>query len=378
MTERERFHATMSYGPRDRSPICDFSFWDETLPEWHKQGLPASVNLENSDDFFGMDTFSHLTGVHPGLSPEFEVKVIEDRGDNEVIQQEDGVWVIKRKTMSSIPQHLRHLLVDRTSWEKHYKPRLDPDNPARYPADWDARVAEWTNPDRDYVIQLPGGSLFGWIRNWMGIENLALLLYDDPVLFEEMVETIADCQIGLMTRILETGGHFDGCSLWEDMAYRSGPLISPAHFERFLVPHYRRITDLMHHYDVNVTWVDCDGDIGLLAPLWLEAGVNCMFPIEVGTWGADPVEYRKEYGKDMLLVGGFSKRILAGSKKNIDAEIRRLTPLVEEGGYIGFCDHRVPPDVPLDNYWHYLEQVRDIWGYNTNLKPMGKLDPTSS
>ena len=374
MTERERFTATMSYGPRDRSPICDFSFWDETLPVWHKEGLPSWVNLENSDDFFGMDTLSHRSGVLPGLAPEFERRVIEDRGDHELFQQEDGVWVLRRKTMGSIPRHVRHLLVDRPSWEEHYKPRLDPDSPARYPEDWDDRVAEWTDPDREYVIQLPGGSLFGWIRNWMGIENVALLIYDDPALFEEMVEAIADCQIGLMTRILETGGRFDGCSMWEDMAYNSGPLISPAHFKRFLVPHYRRIIDLMHRYDVNVTWVDSDGDISLLIPLWLDAGVNCMFPIEVGTWGLDPVALRKQYGKDLLMMGGFDKKILAQSKDAIDKEVHRLTPLVEEGGYIGFCDHRVPPDVPLENYWYYLERVREIWGHGMNLKPVGALD----
>jgi uroporphyrinogen decarboxylase len=374
MTERQRFHATMHYGPRDRSPICDFSFWDETLPVWHKQGLPEWVHLENSDDFFGMDTFSHLTGVTPGLYPLFEEKVIEERGDYQVLQQPDGVWVLKRKSMSSIPQHLRHLLVDRESWEAHYKPRLEPDNPGRYPVDWDQRVAEWKNPDRDYVIQLPGGSLFGWIRDWMGLENVAMLIYDDPVLFEEMVESLADCAIGLLTRILDTGGRFEGLSMWEDMAYRSGPLISPTHFKRFLVPHYRRIADLMHRYGVDVIWLDSDGDVSQLVPLWLDAGINCMFPIEVGTWGADPVAYRKEYGKDLLMLGGFDKRILADSKEAIKKEVHRLTPLLEEGGYIGFCDHRVPPDVRLENYWYYLELVREIWGYGTNLKPMGTLE----
>ena len=33
--------------------------------------------------------------------------------------------------------------------------------------------------------------------------------------------------------------------------------------------------------------------------------------------------------------------------------------LVEEGGFIGFCDHRVPPDVPYENYFFYLEKVRE-------------------
>ncbi len=62
----------------------------------------------------------------------------------------------------------------------------------------------------------------------------------------------------------------------------------------------------------------CDGKIDDLLPLWLEGGVNCMFPIEIGTWGADPVKYRKQYGQDLLLMGGFDKHILAKGKREIE------------------------------------------------------------
>jgi uroporphyrinogen-III decarboxylase len=208
----------------------------------------------------------------------------------------------------------------------------------------------------------------------MGLENISYIVYDDPKLFEEMVITVTDCILGTLTRILETGGQFDACGMWEDMAYNSGPLISPRHFDRYLVPQYRRITDLLHSYGVDVVWLDCDGKIDLLLPRWLDAGVNCMFPLEVGTWGTDPVALRKQYGPDLLMMGGFDKHILQGSKDDILREVERLTPLVEEGGYIGFADHRVPPDVTLENYWFYLETVRDLWGYGINLKPMGELE----
>lgn len=374
MNERERFFATMHYQPRDRSPIYDFSFWDETIVVWHEQGLPRTVTLQNSDHFFGMDSF-HYTGVTADLVPPFPHVVLEDRGDHEVIQQTDGVRVLRRKFMGSIPQHVGHLLVDRESWRKYYAPRLDPTRPARYPADWDKRVKTWTDPKRDKVLVLPGGSLYGRLRDWIGMENLALIIYDEPAWFEEMVTTLADCTIGTLTRILETGGRFEACGMWEDMAYNAGPLISPGHFKKYLVPHYRRITDLLHKYGVDVIWVDCDGNIEKLIPLWLDSGVNCMFPLEVGTWGADPVSLRKQYGKDLLMMGGFDKHILARSKEDIAREIDRLTPLVEEGGFIGFCDHRVPPDVSLENYQYYLQTVRRVWGKGINLKPMRKVIP---
>ncbi|MBN1285284.1 MAG: hypothetical protein JXB47_07795 [Anaerolineae bacterium] len=375
MTNRERFNATMHYQPRDRSPIYDFGFWDQTIPAWHEQGLPKHVTDQNINAFFGMDSgldWVH-TGVGAGLAPAFETVVLEDRGDQEIVQQSDGARVLRNKYTASIPQHMGHLLTDRASWEKHYKPRLDPTTPGRYPADWDARVKNWRDPNRPNVVALPGGSLYGWLREWMGLEAISYLVYDDPALFEEMVTTVADCIIGVLTRLLETGGHFDGVSIWEDMCYRAGPLLSPRHFKQYLTPHYRRISDLVRAHGVDVLWVDCDGNIDDLLPLWLDAGINCMFPVEVGVWGADPVKYRKQYGKELLIMGGFSKLTLTESKEAIKKEVHRLAPLVEEGGFIGFCDHRVPPTVPLENYMFYLKTVREVWGKGVNLAPMEEL-----
>jgi uroporphyrinogen decarboxylase len=276
--------------------------------------------------------------------------------------------------MSSIPQPQHHLLQDRASWATHFKPRLDPAAAHRLPVDWAERVQGWQTQPSAKPLVLPGGSLYGWLRNWIGVENISYVLYDDPVWFEEMVETVADCIIGTLGRVLASGIRFDACGMWEDMAYNAGPLMSPRHFKKFLVPHYRRIADLLHRHGVDVLWLDCDGNIEALIPLWLEAGVNCMFPLEIGTWGADPIRYRQEYGPDLLLMGGFDKHILQGTKAQIKAEVERLAPLVEAGGYIGFCDHRVPPDVPLENYLFYLAQVREVWANGLDLKPMGVIE----
>ena len=383
MTDRERFNAVMHYQPVDRCPICDFGFWEETVPEWHNQGLPTKVEWRSgaevhTNQWFGMDSYDEGGTPNVGLCPSFEWKVIEDLDDHEIVQQGDGVRVLRKKYMGSIPHHVGHLLTDRDSWKEHYLPKLDPSNPDRYPQDWDAAVARWTDPNRTNPITVWGGSLFGWLRDWMGLATVALVPYDDPAWFEEMVTTLADCTIGAMTRALESGAKFDSCSMWEDMCYSGGPLLSPNHFKQYLVPHYRRITDLLHTYGVDVVWVDCDGKIDNLLPLWLEAGVNCMFPLEVGTWGGDPVKYRKEYGKDLLLIGGFDKHILQGSQEQILAEILRLVPLVEEGGYIPLPDHRVPPDVPYENYLYYLRQARQVWGKGINLKPCPALESIES
>jgi len=369
MNTVERFRAQMHYQRRDRSVIWDFNFWRQTIDVWHEQGLPRSVQHHytgsmGTDAFFGIDPTCQWL-ARPGLLPHFEEKVLEDRGDQELAQQHDGVQVVRAKHIAAIPHHEKHLLVDRASWRKHYKPRLDPDHPDRVGADTAKQIEQLRA--KGHVVVFSAGSLFGWLRDWMGMENIAMTVYDDPAWFEEMVTTIADCVVGCLERSLEAGATFDGAAFWEDMCYNAGPLLGPQHFKRYLVPQYRRITDVLLAHGVDVIWVDCDGCIDQLLPLWLEAGVNCMFPVEIGTWQADPVKYRKQYGKQLLMMGGFDKRILARTKDQIEAEIVRLTPLVEEGGFIGFCDHRVPPDVPLANYCFYMVKVRQLWGKDTDL-----------
>ena len=69
------------------------------------------------------------------------------------------------------------------------------------------------------------------------------------------------------------------------------------------MPHYKRITDVLNKYGVDIVFVDCDGKIDALAPLWLEAGVNTMFPIEVGKWHADPVAFRLQVWQRHALDG---------------------------------------------------------------------------
>lgn len=359
MNARQRFQATMHYLPRDRSPIMDFGFWSETLVLWEQQGFPHGAD---PDAFFGMDPQWIVAPVNVGLYPGFPHSVLEDRGATRIVRDGEGVTKEEGKFLGSIPRHLDHTLKDRATWEAEFKGRLNGADPQRRPRNWVEYAARQMDPTRNYPLGINAGSLYGWIRNWMGLEAVSLLIYDDRALFEEMVETVATCVVEAIAPALESGIRFDYALMWEDMCYRAGPLLSPKVFEAVLVPNYQRITGLLHRHGVDVVVVDCDGDVSRLVPLWLKAGVNTMFPLEVGAWSADPVAYRRQYGRDLLMIGGMSKRVLAGPQEQVAREVERLAPLVEEGGYIPTPDHRVPPDVPLANYLFYLREAKRVWG----------------
>ena len=251
-----------------------------------------------------------------------------------------------------------HPVTDRDTW-KEYKKRLDPDTPGRWPPDWDAYVKEMNAMDVPIILNV--GSFFGFLREWMGVTNLLYAFYDDPVLVEDMMDTMLDLTLGVIDKALPDL-MVDQANFWEDMCYKTGPLISPDMFKKYMVPRYRKVTDLLRKHGVDIIFVDSDGNIEKLLPLWLEAGVNMVWPIEIAA-GNDPVLLRKEYGKDLILGGGIDKRPLAGSKKDIEKEVlSKATFLLEQGGYFPNVDHFVPSDVPLENYQHYVNCLRRAAG----------------
>ena len=89
---------------------------------------------------------------------------------------------------------------------------------------------------------------------------------------------------------------------WEDICFKNGSLLSPKMFDKIAGHHYKRITDLARKYAVDIIDVDCDGVIDSLIPTWLDNGVNTMFPIEVGTWGASIKSWREKYGRELRCV----------------------------------------------------------------------------
>jgi hypothetical protein len=203
------------------------------------------------------------------------------------------------------------------------------------------------------------GSLFGIIRNWLGIVNVSYMMVDDPELLEEIIDTVGNISYKCVEYTLKQEGcKFAFAHFWEDICFKNGPLVNPVFFDKKVGPYYRKITELLNSYRINIVSVDCDGVIDALIPTWLNNGVNTMFPIEVGTWGASIKPWRVKYGQEIRGIGGMNKVVFARDKAAIDEEIERLKPLVDLGGYIPCPDHRIPPDAKWDNVLYYCKAMR--------------------
>lgn len=357
MPLRERFRHVMFFQEVDVLPNFEFGYWERTLQVWRGQGLPDWVVDESSAyTYFGIE---HWTGVpvNVGLTRVFDYKVLEETEDSIVYRDELGcVARINRKGDKSIPHFLDFPIKDRTSWQP-FKAALNAEDPGRYAKVDEAlpRLAESEAP-----VGVPGGSLVGVPRNLMGFEHIAVLPYEDPALFQEIVDSFGECICRVLDKVLPRI-QVDFCMGWEDFCFNQGPVVSPDVLRRVAGPWYRRIADMLVAHGCCVYTTDTDGNILPVAEVFLDNGLNTMFPVEVHA-GSDPVLLRKRYGKRIRLWGGVDKMALIKSKQAIDDELLRLRPIVEQGGFIPGVDHRVPADVPLDHYKHYLDRKREWFG----------------
>ncbi len=356
--------------------------WLETIDNWIVEGAPAEItNQDTYNDYFQLDHLhalqeiisehnradlkeldtQSLVSVHvtPPVMPVFDIEIISEDERHRVETTYGGVTVeVNKEHPWRMPKYLDRPVKDWATW-KEYKKRLDPDTPERWPADWPTYVESMNAKDAPTMLLLEG--YFGPLREWTGLEELIYLFHDEPDLVEDMMDQVLHLSLTMAKRVLKDL-RIDCVRFWEDMAYRSGPLISPDMFRKFMLPRYRVITDYLRSEGIEILHVDSDGDATELIPLWLEVGVNFPWPLEVAA-GMDAIALRKKYGRDLILSGNIDKRAFLEGKDSIRNEVMSKVPyLLETGSYFPCLNHAVPPDVKLDDFRYYVNLLRDIGG----------------
>jgi len=359
-------------------PNISWVFWEKTLEEWVEQGAPKEITSPRFQrDYFQFQTIYWLGvgeearpnvdlghGIRvPGrsrpLTPAYEPRIIAE--DEHTVTYINGFGQTAKGFKDNpdrMPMFLDWPVKDRATWNK-FKKRLDPNTPERWPSDWNAYVQEMNS--KSEPLSLPVGSFYGWLRDWVGSEKILYMFYDDPKLIEDMMEQILYLETEVIKRTLKDI-KVQQANFWEDMAYKAGPLISPAMVRKFMMPRYKKLTDLLHSYGVDVIFLDSDGNLEQLVPLWLEVGINFIWPFEVAA-GNDAIAIRKKYGKDLIIGGTIDKRALLKGKKAIREEVMSKVPfLLEQGGYFPSVDHLVPPGVTFENFCYYINLMREVAG----------------
>ena len=376
MNDRERFHAIMAFDDTIRTFKWEFGYWAETVKRWYNEGLPGKVGIpqglkggeeifgegipwkecgepfaQDVHDFFELDKGFERVPVNLLFEPMFEYRVLEEDEEHRIVVDEMGITKQIRKDESSIPRFLQWPVRNWSDWEKLKEERFSEDIKKRLPPDME--LSERYR-DRDYPLTIGGypHGFFGTVRFLMGDEVLFTSYYDQPELIHDINTTLCDLWIEVIDAVMDCGIELDCVDMWEDMCYRQGSLISPAHFKEFMHPYYKRLSDFLKCRGVCNIWVDTDGDCSELIQLFLDCGVTGLSPMEVQS-GMNVMHVRKQY-PNLQIYGGIDKRIPLQGYETINKYMEQLIPyMLKGGGYIPYLDHLIPPDVPWDGFKHY-------------------------
>jgi hypothetical protein len=321
MTSRERFRETMDYGQPDRVPYFEEGIRDDVLKAWQKQGLA------NAEDLARMFPSDHRERLQVDLEP-------------------------RPKLMAQL---------DKITDLKKFQRRLNPFDKKRLPSRWSRRTRDWQSRDHVLMLYVHGGffKTMG-VRNWRSFNDAMVLLMDQPEMVRKRMQIQGEFAVRLADRILDEV-EIDAAVFSEPIGGNDRPLISPQMYEEFVLKNYEPILEVLQRHNVETVCFQTFANARILIPAILKWGFNCLWACEVNIDVMDYRSLRKEFGRDLRLIGGIDLDALRKDKAAIRQEIEeKVPPLIAEGGFIPLADGRVRADVPFENYVYYRQLLEKV------------------
>ncbi|MDP6116845.1 MAG: uroporphyrinogen decarboxylase family protein [Planctomycetota bacterium] len=359
MTPRDRFQKIMRFQKPDRAPLWDLEGITEgAVRQWCIDGFPPGRTVH---EFIGFDAYERVA-LSTGPIPSFVPRTI-DEDDETVTTIDQYGFKIKTLKERAVPPttyyYIEGSVKTRQDWQE-MKRRYDPRDIRRRPSHWGEELFEYLRMvDRPVSLTIVWGPGRGPKNGYMlGQEEFLEALTGQQALIHDIFDFWADFVIELVRELLENAP-IDFVWLSEDgIAYRNSTVISPAMYRELWHPYVRRVTDFLRSHGVDIIGHYTSGNITPLIPSFLDAGINLFGPLECAA-DMDAVGLRKEYGKDVLLMGNISRASLMAGPDAVEEEFNRKVPwLMDQGGYIPAIDDMILPDISFASMMKYVELIR--------------------
>jgi len=352
MTTHERYTRMYQHREADRVPIIDGP-WGATVERWLREGMPKDVPYQ---EFFGLDTMQ-CVGVDN--SPRYEWKLVEETDDYAIVTSNWGLTARNWKHAASTPEYIDYQIKDRETWAAA-KARIAP---TRDRVDWEhlrKSYPEWRRNNH----WICGELWFGFDATHariLGTENTLVAMLDDPEWIYDIYSTQLETSLTLLDMVWDEGYHFDELRWPDDMGYKGTPFFSLEAYRALSKPFHKRAVEWAHARGVKARLHSC-GNINLFVPELIEIGLDGLNPLEVKA-GMDPLQMKRDFGKDLLLHGGINS-LYWNQPEKMEAEIRRVVPMLKEnGGYIFSSDHSIPSDVGVEDFKRVIEWAKKYGSY---------------
>jgi len=201
--------------------------------------------------------------------------------------------------IGSFPVHdAEHIVLkDITEWRKYVKaPSVD------YPEErWTAAIEHVNSVDRNekYVTTLVAPGVFELTHYLMSMEEGLMAFYEEPEAMHELIDYITDWEIRYAKQVIDHL-HPDALFHHDDWGSQISSFISPATFEEFLLPAYKKIYGFYKANGVELIIHHSDSYAANLVPFMIEMGID----IWQGVMSTNNVpELIEKYGKQITFWG---------------------------------------------------------------------------
>ncbi len=266
-------------------------------------------------------------------------------------------------------------------WGCTYRPSKDyADHPIGGPIASQADLSGYEFPDPEashrlggleHLVQRAGGKVavnfhcrvaFMWSVFLMGMDNLMMAMALEPGFVHELLSRVADVTIPVLRRAVRAGA--DTVSLGDDYCANRGPMMSPGMFEEFILPHLERAIAAVHEEGAKCI-KHCDGNVWPLLDMMVDAGIDCINPLEPVA-NMDIGDVKRKYGDRICIMGNIdcAELLCHGSKQEIGRAVRQcIKKGAPGGGLIISSSNSIHSGVKPQNYAAMIDAVHEYGTY---------------
>ena len=205
------------------------------------------------------------------------------------------------------------------------------------------------------------GKIFTLSWMLMGFQNFCANVYLKPDLVAALVERVAHIQFDAVTRIQNIP---NVAAVWavDDIAFGTGPILSPATFRRHIFPWYKEMARRCHDAGLYF-FFHSDGVLYDMMDDLLDIGIDALHPIDPTC--VDIREMKRRYGSRITLFGNISNELLQSGTPAQVAELtkQRLREIAPGGGYAVGSGNSVPNWARFENYMAMRDTVLEHGWY---------------
>ncbi len=199
------------------------------------------------------------------------------------------------------------------------------------------------------------------VMDLFGMEAYFIKMLTHPEVVHAVTARVCGFYLEANRRFFRRAGALaDGYFFGNDFGTQIDCLISPAHFDAFVLPWFRKFTDQAHAAGYQVILHSC-GSIHRVIPRLIEAGVDCLHPLQARAGNMDAERLSRDFGGKIAFLGGVDTQqlLVEGTPAEIKAEVRRLRPLFGPRWIVSPSHEALLPNVPPRNVAAMAEAAKE-------------------